>query len=144
MNDKNGIHVSLSEAIDKIEGAYEFMLAYAAQGRDREAIGEQKLSIRDFLSDLATGLESLDPALEEQISALGPDIQASGALADFRQRIAADAKKALEAVALVRSVPSISSQLIDNLNASAHLRCVLTDIFVVDEALKIISQDRHS
>ena len=32
--------------------------------------------------------------------------------------------------------PSISSQLIDNLNASIHLRALLTDLFVVDEILK--------
>ena len=30
----------------------------------------------------------------------------------------------------------ISSQLVDNLNASIHLRTLLTDIFLIDEALK--------
>ena len=34
----------------------------------------------------------------------------------------------------------ISSQLIDNLNASIHLRALLTDLFVVDEALKSRTQ----
>ncbi len=33
--------------------------------------------------------------------------------------------------------PSISSQLIDNLNASIHLRALLTDLFLVDEILKL-------
>ena len=30
----------------------------------------------------------------------------------------------------------ISSQLIDNLNASIHVRALLTDLFLLDEALK--------
>jgi hypothetical protein len=32
---------------------------------------------------------------------------------------------------------SIGSQMIDNLNASIHLRALLTDLFLLDEALKI-------
>ena len=32
--------------------------------------------------------------------------------------------------------PSISSQLIDNLNASIHVRALLTDLFLIDEILK--------
>jgi hypothetical protein len=31
---------------------------------------------------------------------------------------------------------SIGSQIIDNLNASIHIRALLTDIFLIDEALK--------
>ena len=40
------------------------------------------------------------------------------------------------AIALVIAQPSISSQVIDNLNASIHLRALLTDLFLVDEVLK--------
>jgi hypothetical protein len=36
----------------------------------------------------------------------------------------------------VLAQPSISSQLIDNLNASIHLRALLTDLFLVEEILK--------
>ena len=50
---------------------------------------------------------------------------------------AQDATKASAAVRLVLAQPSISSQLIDNLNASIHLRALLTDLFLLDEALKI-------
>jgi hypothetical protein len=31
---------------------------------------------------------------------------------------------------------ALSSQLIDNLNASIHVRALLTDIFLIDEARK--------
>ena len=47
-----------------------------------------------------------------------------------------DARDALAAVQLVLAQPSISSQLIDNLNASIHLRALLTDLFLIDEILK--------
>jgi hypothetical protein len=33
--------------------------------------------------------------------------------------------------------PAISSQLIDNLNASIHPRALLTDLFLLDEILKL-------
>jgi hypothetical protein len=36
----------------------------------------------------------------------------------------------------VQAQPSISSQLIDNLNASIHLRALLTDLFLIDEILR--------
>jgi hypothetical protein len=32
--------------------------------------------------------------------------------------------------------PGISSQLVDNLNASIHVRALLTDVFVIDELLR--------
>ena len=47
-----------------------------------------------------------------------------------------DARVALAALRLVLARADISSQLIDNLNASIHLRALLTDLFVVDEALR--------
>ena len=37
---------------------------------------------------------------------------------------------------MVLAQPSISSQLVDNLNASIHLRALLTDLFLIDEVLK--------
>jgi hypothetical protein len=37
---------------------------------------------------------------------------------------------------MVLAQPAISSQLIDNLNASIHLRALLTDLFLIDEILK--------
>jgi hypothetical protein len=37
----------------------------------------------------------------------------------------------------VLAQPAISSQLIDNLNASIHLRALLTDLFLIDEIFKL-------
>jgi hypothetical protein len=47
-----------------------------------------------------------------------------------------DAGDSLAAVQLVMAQPSISSQTIDNLNASIHVRALLTDLFLIDEILK--------
>jgi len=47
-----------------------------------------------------------------------------------------DAQDSLAALDLVLAQPAISSQLIDNLNASIHVRALLTDLFLIDEILK--------
>ena len=47
-----------------------------------------------------------------------------------------DAGDTRSAVRLVMAQPAISSQLIDNLNASHHFRALLTDLFLFDEVLK--------
>jgi hypothetical protein len=46
-----------------------------------------------------------------------------------------DAESALAAMELVLAQPTISSQLIDNLNASIHLRALLADLFLITEIL---------
>ena len=54
--------MSLSERIDTIESGYEFMLAYAAQGRetDRDAGGSGAgFELREFLQKMATALDGL-------------------------------------------------------------------------------------
>ncbi len=46
-----------------------------------------------------------------------------------------DARDSLAAIELVLAQSVISSQLIDNLNASIHLRALLTDLFLIEEIL---------
>ena len=46
-----------------------------------------------------------------------------------------DARDSLAAAELVLAQPTISSQLIDNLNASIHLRALLTDLFLLSEVV---------
>jgi hypothetical protein len=116
---------SLDGAIDVVEETYEFMLAYAAQGRRTEEDGSSA-GIRAYL-------ERTDAALKVIAAA-----QLEGAAAgDFLDVIRRDAGKAGAAIRFVLAQPSISSQIVDNLNASIHLRALLTDLFLLDEALKI-------
>jgi hypothetical protein len=56
-----------------------------------------------------------------------------------------DAADALAAIELVLAQRSISSQVVDNLNASIHVRALLTDLFLIDEILKTPAVDvRHA
>ena len=52
------------------------------------------------------------------------------------QPFARDANDARASIQLVLVQPSISSQMIDNLNASIHLRALLTDLFLIDEIVR--------
>jgi hypothetical protein len=48
-----------------------------------------------------------------------------------------DASDSIAAFEMVLAQPALSSQLIDNLNASIHIRALLTDLFLIDETLKV-------
>ena len=48
-----------------------------------------------------------------------------------------DAEAARALVRLVAAQASVSSQLIDNLNASIHVRALLTDVFVLGELVGV-------
>ena len=121
---------TLAERVEAIEQAYEFMLAYAAQAREDEVGG----SIRQFLERAAGALDGL--ATTAAASAHAQDAASRQAVAAFLEVLDDDARKAGAALRLVLAQKSISSQLVDNLNASIHLRALLTDVFLIDEALK--------
>ena len=113
-----------SEAIETIESVYEYMLAYAAQGRDADKDVPGGSQIRNALLSLVESLNALkrhtaNPELSAEFSA-------------FAETLRGDAANAGRAVELVVSQLRISSLLVDNLNASIHLRAVLTDLFLLD------------
>jgi hypothetical protein len=56
---------AMRDAFDRIEEAYEFMLAYAAQGRKREVEeGGGESQIRNYLKRFVGALGDLEAALE--------------------------------------------------------------------------------
>jgi hypothetical protein len=122
----SGLPKTLADAIDAVEGTYEFMLAYAAQGRGREETGDD---IRDYLvrADAALAIIAAMPSPNG-----GGDDQAA-----FVEVVRQDAARARTVMRFVLGQRAIGSQMIDNLNASIHLRTLLTDLFLLDEALKI-------
>jgi hypothetical protein len=124
----------LKQRIEAIETGYEFMLAYAAQGRETDKGAAAGRNVREYLDKMAAALEGLSAVVNACASALDADLPKKGAA--FFAAVDADARIALAALRLVLARDAISSQLIDNLNASIHLRALLTDLFVVDEALK--------
>ena len=50
----------------------------------------------------------------------------------------------LAALEVVLAQPAISSQLIDDLNASIHLRALLTDLFLVGEVFSMQTRKTQS
>src|SRR5436190_1325580 len=102
----------LSERIDVIERGYEYLLAYAAQGRQNDAGSE----VRQTLTNMHAALTGIGALLGSVLEADSPT--AATAAAGFIEAITDDARKARGAIALVLSRPAISSLLVDNLNAS--------------------------
>jgi hypothetical protein len=129
----SGTALSLAERIEAIEQAYELMLAYAAQGRQDDA--DDSSSIRRFLQHADTALDGLAACLRETVT-VQPE-----AFAEFIAVLEDDARRTRAALRLVLAQKALSSQLIDNLNASIHIRALLTDIFLIDEALEIRAGD---
>jgi hypothetical protein len=118
---------TLAEAIDAVEETYEFMLAYAAQGRARGEGGDD--DIRSYLARADAGLAI--------IAAMAPPGAAGDDQAAFIELVRQDAARARKAMRFVLAQRAIGSQIVDNLNASIHVRTLLTDLFLLDEALKI-------
>jgi hypothetical protein len=123
----------LSERIESIEESYEFFLAYAAQGAAGEAAARQDAQVRQFLERANEALGALEHGLFEMIDV--EKLEPAGPYREMASVVMRDARDARAAVRLVLAQAAISSQLIDNLNASTHVRAVLTDLFLLDEAL---------
>lgn len=122
----------VKRAIAEIEESYEFCLAYAAQGLAGEAAARQDGEVRRLLERADTALGALPAGLRAVVAEGGLDGEAYGAMLEVLERDAAGARAALR---LVLAQPVIGSQLVDNLNASIHVRALLTDLFLIDEAL---------
>ena len=116
-----------------IEEAYEFMLAYAAQGLPGDAGNQSGGQLREFLTRAAAALKDIGEEFGSLIE--HESLEPADRYRAFMAVLDRDASDSLAAVELVLAQPSISSQLIDNLNASIHLRALLTDLFLLDELL---------
>ena len=116
------------ERFEAIEECYELMLAYAAQGLLSDEGSKSGTQVRAFLN---RSVEALSGLAESCATAMSND-----RLPAFLEVLDRDARDSLAAMDLVLAQPSISSQLIDNLNASMHLRALLTDVFLLGEILR--------
>jgi hypothetical protein len=122
------------DRFEAIEECYEFMLAYAAQGLTSDEGNGSGRQLREFLHRAVEALgglaENCAIAVQEEGRSQGDRFTAFLAVLDR------DARDSLAAMDLVLAQPAISSQLIDNLNASMHLRALLTDVFLLGEVLR--------
>jgi hypothetical protein len=121
----------ICERCDLVEECYEFLLAYAAQGLPTDHGSKSGEQVREFLIRAVKALTGISAtcatAIDEECLEPADKYSAFFAVLDR------DARDSLAAIELVLAQPAISSQLIDNLNASIHLRALLTDLFLVGE-----------
>jgi hypothetical protein len=120
------------ERCNSIEECYEFMLSYAGKGLPGDEGGGGQL--RFLLSRASEALSGLADAYASEVKEL--DLKPRDRFESFLAMLGRDANDARAAVEMVASLPSISSQVIDNLNALIHLRALLTDLFLIDEILR--------
>src|SRR4030095_11733039 len=103
-----------------VEECYAFMLAYAAQGVSSGDASQSGGRIREGLQQ---GVEALSGLAEACVTAVKADGRES---ADkyfaFLAVLDRDAHDSMRTIELVLAQPTISSQVIDNLHASMHLR----------------------
>jgi hypothetical protein len=120
--------------INIIEEAYEFMLAYASQGLSTDQGNDPGRQAREYLKKCDTALANFGEFLNGFTDRMG--VEPAAPYRAFISVIDRDARDAQAAIQLVLAQPAISSQLVDNLNASIHLRALLTDLFLIDEVFK--------
>jgi len=119
----------IEDHCDAIEECYEFMLGFAGRGLPNDEGSQLRYHLQravDALHGLAKGFADI---IEKQ------RLEPAAKYHAFLNVLKRDTADSLAALELVLVQPSISSQLIDNLNASIHLRALLTGIFLIDGVL---------
>jgi hypothetical protein len=131
---RQAMQTDIRECCEILEECYEFSLSYAAQGHSADESSEAARQLREHLSRAAAALAGLEESSAAAIEAgqLGPAAPCQA----FFAVLVRDAASSIAAIELVLAQPAISSQLIDNLNASIHIRALLTDLFLVTEILE--------
>lgn len=124
----------ISNRCEAVEECYEFLLAYAAQGLPDDRGSKSGSQVRDFLQNAEKALTGLAEACV--LAVKDENLEPADKYLAFFAVLDRDARDSLAAIQLVLAQPAISSQLIDNLNASIHLRALLTDLFLAGEILR--------
>jgi len=123
----------ISNRCEAVEECYEFMLAYAAQGLPSDQGSTSGAQVREFLQRAVRALTGLAETCAATVREEG--LEPADKYLAFLAVLDRDARDSLAAIELVLAQASISSQLIDNLNASIHLRALLTDLFLMGEIM---------
>jgi hypothetical protein len=111
---------------DAIEECYEFMLAFAGKGLPSDEGSQARYHLERAVEALKGLAGSFSKALKDH------GFEPAAKYEAFLTVLQRDASDSLAALELVLAQPVISSQTVDNLNASIHLRALLTDIFLID------------
>ncbi len=120
--------MEIEEDIEAIESGYDFLLAFAAQGRPAQKETGPGPHARPVIEGIASAMKNIATVF-------------SGNEDDFEQVIARDCRNAGAALDFILKQEKLGSEMVDNLNASIHLRAVLADLFLYSEALKPLDND---
>lgn len=126
--------IEFLERCDVIEECYEFLLGYAAQGLPSDEGSPAGREVRSRLQQAREALDGLAESCRRAISNL--QAESVGTYETFFATLERDAADSAAVFDLVLAQPALGSQLIDNLNASSHVRALLTDLFLVGEVLR--------
>jgi len=124
----------VSSRCNAIEECYEFLLAYAGQGLSGKENSQASSQVREFLNRAVEALTGLAESYARIVR--HENLQPAERYLAFLPVLEKDALDSLATIQLVLAQAMISSQLVDNLNASIHLRALLTDLFLIDEIFK--------
>ena len=116
----------LRKQIEAIEEAYEYMLAYAAQGRAEEGAGPDGAHIRIFLAQFEAAAIAIAAELDDALD--------GDETAGFRGALARDSETVLSALRIMQLRDNIPSEVVDNANGLIAIRSYLTSLFFLDKA----------
>jgi hypothetical protein len=118
----------IRQQIETIEECYEYMLAYAAQGRSDEGAGPDGAQIRTFLTQISGAIvaitQSIDGIVEQAPSA-----------AAFVEGFKRESAVVDSVVNIMLASGNVSSEIVDNANGLISVRAYLTSLFFMDKAI---------
>lgn len=114
--------------IEAIEEAYEFMLAYAAQGRAEEGAGADGAQIRTFLRQYSASVDAIT-------GALGSIAEVNAEAGAFVKCFRRESETMASVVKIMLARDNISSEVVDNANGLISVRAYLTSLFFMDKAI---------
>jgi hypothetical protein len=120
--------IKIRENIELVEEAYEYMLAYAAQGRADEGAGPDGAHIRTFLVQLNEATDDI-LAVMDDVHAISPNSSA------FFEALKSDAATVKSVMSIMLGKDNVSSEMIDNANGLISVRSYLTALFFIDKAV---------
>lgn len=118
----------IRQQIELVEEAYEYMLAYAAQGRADEGAGPDGAQIRTFLIQFSNANAVLADVTQ---SLAGLNVEAAAFIEGFERESAVVAS----VVKIMLAGDNVSSEVVDNANGLIAMRAYLTSLFFIDKAI---------
>ena len=114
--------------IEAVEEAYEFMLAYAAQGRSDEGAGPDGAQIREFLRQFDKAVSTITGMIDSL-----PGV--AGDAAGFAESLKKDSEIMSSVLKIMLASDNVSSEMVDNANGLISVRSYLTSLFFLDKAI---------